>query len=71
MSIYQIVTLFLEIEVICSICNHHVKNFVDLGQHYLQQGKTKLGKQLVEQGLANIKLVYKEDEIDKTMMHLT
>ncbi|ASR45359.1 hypothetical protein B4V02_00860 [Paenibacillus kribbensis] len=48
-----------------SICNHHVKNFVDLGQHYLQQGKTKIGKQLVEQGLANVKLVYKEDEIDK------
>ncbi|MBW7474563.1 hypothetical protein K0T92_07380 [Paenibacillus oenotherae] len=45
-----------------NICNQHVKNFVDLGQYYLHQGKTKLGKQLVEQGLANVKLVYKEDE---------
>ena len=40
----------------------HVMNFVDLGKHYLLNGELDKGKELIQRGLANVKLIYKEDE---------
>ncbi|MEC0124143.1 tetratricopeptide repeat protein [Paenibacillus pabuli] len=42
-------------------CNYLVMNWVDLGNYYLQNGEMDKGKLLIQSGLANVKLIYKED----------
>ncbi|MDN3451078.1 hypothetical protein QMA09_12840 [Planococcus sp. APC 3906] len=37
-----------------------VRNYTDLGQHYMGYGKKELGKALVKKGFANVKFVYIE-----------
>ncbi|MGF6352859.1 tetratricopeptide (TPR) repeat protein [Paenibacillus sp. 4624] len=46
-------------------CNQLVTNLVDLGTHFLRYGEVDKGKQLIQNGLANVKLIYKEDECYK------
>ncbi|MFS0873070.1 MULTISPECIES: tetratricopeptide repeat protein [Paenibacillus] len=43
-------------------CNYLVMNLVDLGNYYLQNGEPDKGKRLIQNGLANVRLIYKEDE---------
>ncbi|WP_433921500.1 tetratricopeptide repeat protein [Paenibacillus taichungensis] len=42
-------------------CDYLVMNWVDLGNYYLQNGEMDKGKLLIQSGLANVKLIYKED----------
>jgi tetratricopeptide (TPR) repeat protein len=42
-------------------CDYLVMNWVDLGSYYLQNGEMDKGKLLIQSGLANVKLIYKED----------
>ncbi|NUU77780.1 tetratricopeptide repeat protein [Paenibacillus xylanilyticus] len=42
-------------------CNYLVMNWVDLGNYYLQNGEMDKGKLLIQSGLANVKLIYKEE----------
>ncbi|ANU23372.1 hypothetical protein BCM40_08295 [Planococcus donghaensis] len=41
-----------------------VRNYTDLGQHYLRYGKKESGKALIKKGLANVKFVYIEGVFD-------
>ncbi|WP_339844685.1 hypothetical protein MKY42_22080 [Paenibacillus sp. FSL W7-1088] len=42
-------------------CDYLVMNWLDLGSYYLQNGEMDKGKLLIQSGLANVKLIYKED----------
>ncbi|MFK4305313.1 tetratricopeptide (TPR) repeat protein [Paenibacillus sp. RC254] len=45
-------------------CPKHVTNFTDLGKHYLDKGDKELGKTLIRKGVSNVKLIYKDSNID-------
>lgn len=40
----------------------YVMNYTDLGKHYLATGNAELGKKLIEEGLANVKLIYSNSD---------
>lgn len=39
-----------------------VRNYTDIGEHYMGYGQKELGKTLIKKGLANVKFVYIEGE---------
>lgn len=41
-----------------------VRNYTDLGQHYMGYGKKELGKKMIKKGLSNVKFVYIDGEED-------
>ncbi|WP_134910352.1 hypothetical protein [Paenibacillus sp. IHB B 3084] len=45
-------------------CPKHITNFTDLGKHYLDKGDKELGKTLIWKGVSNVKLIYKDSNID-------
>ncbi|MFK4342212.1 MULTISPECIES: hypothetical protein [unclassified Paenibacillus] len=45
-------------------CPKHVTNFTDLGKYYLGKGDKELGKMLIREGLSNVKLIYKDSNIN-------
>ena len=49
----------------------YVTNYTDLGKHYLVTGKIALGKKLIEEGLANVRLIYKESDNDYDPIDVT
>lgn len=54
-----------------SECTKHVTNYIDLGKHYLSKGKKELGTTLIRKGIANVKIIYKDDNIDFDPLDIT
>jgi tetratricopeptide (TPR) repeat protein len=44
-------------------CAKHVTNYTDLGKHYLSKGEKELGTTMIREGIANVKIIYKDSNI--------